>query len=90
MKYKEKINRALWLHFEATRDILVKNVDASIKAGTIKFDQNSAAQLLNIITASVDEGYHKGLSVFNRELDGAIKLLDSEKQVEEHTQVKKN
>jgi len=90
MQYKEKINRALWLHFEVTKELVVKNVDASIKAGTIRLDQNSAAQLLSILTASIDEGYHKGLLVFNRELDGVAKNFGSEKSTENVSSVKKN
>lgn len=81
MFVKEKLNKSLWSHFEITKDTVITNVNSAIQEGRIKLDQVSANQLLGILTTSIDQGFYKGISVFNRELDSAFEKVVSDSEL---------
>lgn len=73
MHPNDKINKASWNLLEGARDAVVKNVSIAVRDGKIKVESSSLPQLLSLISASINEGYHNGYNVFNRELAAAMK-----------------
>jgi hypothetical protein len=70
MQPKDKIGKAAWNQMQAMRDSVVKDVADAIRDG--KVEAATAQQLLNLISASIEAGYHKGFSVFDKEVDAAL------------------
>jgi len=72
MQPKDKIGKASWNHFEASRDSVIKNIVDAIRDGKIKVEASTVPQLLSLIGASLEEGYHKGYRIFEREVVAAL------------------
>lgn len=68
MQPKDKISKAEWNHFQGACDSVVKNISAAIRDGKLKVDASSTQQLIGLITASLEQGFHAGSNVFSREV----------------------
>jgi hypothetical protein len=82
MHSKDKIIKATWNSFEATKDVVVKNITTAIRDGKIKVDPSSLQAIVSLLGASVEEGFQKSYNVFVREVDDA--LGDVEKKQHSH------
>ena len=72
MLSKDKIVKASWNLLGSSKDSLVTNVSNAIRSGTIKVESDSVERLMQLISTSIDEGYHRGYNVYERELDSAL------------------
>jgi hypothetical protein len=79
MQNKDKIIKASWNHFEGAKDVLVSNIIAASRDGRIKIENSVLPQLLSLLNASLEEGYHKGFNAFDKELSRS--LQDSPKKI---------
>lgn len=70
--HKDKIIKASWNHFEGAKNILINNIATAAKDEKIKIDHNTLNQLLSLMSASLEEGYHKGFNAFDRELSTCL------------------
>jgi len=50
----------------------MNNVADAVKTGQLKIEANQMTQLLALVSASVDEGYHKSHRVFMKSVDAAL------------------
>jgi hypothetical protein len=75
---KEKIIKSVHGCFEATKDTLVRNVTSAVKDRKINIDPAALPQLLSLLSASVDDAFHKTYNVFNKELAAALQELSVE------------
>lgn len=72
MQPKDKIVKAAWNHFGGTKDSVVTNISNAVRNGQIKVEADSMNYLLQLINTSIEEGYHRGYNVFEREIDAAL------------------
>lgn len=69
---KEKLNRASWTLLQTIRDYTLSTVATAIQSGKIKVDQTQAKQLQDLLSVTLEAGYHRGAVGFLREIDSAI------------------
>jgi len=72
MNPKDKISKSSWNLLDAIRDSVSANVATAVRSGQLKVEAQSVQSLLNLINASLDEGYHKGHKSFMKSVEGAI------------------
>lgn len=72
---KEKISRSTWTLFQSAKDTLIANITKAVKDSQLKISQEELQKLLNLISSSADEGYHKGHKNFMVNLDNVIKVM---------------
>lgn len=78
MHFKDKISKASHNHFVSAKDVVLRNVIVATQNG-LNIDKDVLPQLLSLISTSLDEGYHKGHRVFEREVSASLpKNLDSD------------
>ena len=86
--HKDKIIKASWNHFEGAKNILINNIATAAKDEKIKIDSATLNQLLSLMSASIEEGYHKGFKAFDREL--SMCLDETQKSQSKQVSSKKN
>lgn len=69
---REQINRASWNLVEGIKDAVRANIAAAASRGAIDAKGDELSRLIELTTASVDEGYHKAARVFDRAVDEAM------------------
>lgn len=72
MQSREKISKSSWTLLEGIKDATMNNVADAVKTGQLKIEANQMTQLLALVSASVDEGYHKSHRVFMKSVDAAL------------------
>lgn len=80
MQTKDQIMRASWNQLSAVRDVVVKNVHDAVRTKIIAMEPDAVQQLLSLISSSVEEGYHKGTSTLEKEVDMILSHQESERQ----------
>lgn len=55
------VSKAIWTCFESSKDVVKQNLYASMKAGTIKIDQQTYDGVLALVLSSLDAGYHRAV-----------------------------
>lgn len=73
MHSRDKINKAAWNLLEGTKDVLVNNITDAMRSGKIKVEASTVNQLLALVNASLDAGFHRGNSVFEHEVNDALR-----------------
>ena len=76
MQTKDKISKASWNHFAGAKDTTLKNITIAVQNGNLKVDADVLPQLLSLIGNSLDEGYHRGHRVFDREISSIVSQGD--------------
>lgn len=71
---KDKIVKASWNLLGSSKDTLLTNISNAVRNGTIKVEQDSIERLMQLINTSIDEGYHRGYNVFEREVDSSLRV----------------
>jgi len=69
MNLRDKISKASRNHFSVAKDVVLKNVAVAAESGNLKIDSDVLPSLLALVNNSLDEGYHKGHRVFDREVN---------------------
>jgi hypothetical protein len=69
MQPREKISKSSWTLLEGIKDSTVNNIADAVKSGQLKIESNQMTTLLALISASVDEGYHKAHRIFMKSVD---------------------
>ena len=64
-----------WNHFAGSKDSVIKNVTDALRDGKIKVETQSVDHLLKLIESSLDQGYHRGFNVFDREVGAALEQV---------------
>jgi hypothetical protein len=72
MQTKEKLNKAIWQHFEGMRDLVMQNVVTMIRDGKLKVEPAELGNLTNILKTSMEDGFHRGHSVLDREINAVL------------------
>jgi hypothetical protein len=72
---KEKLNRASWTLLQSIRDYTLTTIATAIQSGKFKLDQTQAKQLQDLLSISLEAGYHRAAPGFIREVDGAIEEI---------------
>lgn len=72
MLAKDKIVKASWNLLGSSKDSLLTNISNAVRSGAIKVEPESVERLLQLVNTSIDEGYHRGYNVYERELDSAL------------------
>ncbi len=72
MDAKDKFSRLAWTLVESTKDVISTNVVNAMRSGQLKLDAKQLEHLLLIISASVDEGCHRGIPTFQRSTDAIV------------------
>lgn len=63
---KDRVSKAAWTLVQGIKDVSCANVVAAVRSGKIDVKPEHLEKLLAMISASIDEGYHKGTRVFER------------------------
>jgi hypothetical protein len=77
MQPKEKIIKSVHNCFEATKDIVSKNVTSAVRDGKLNIDLNVLSQLLSLVNVSIDDSFHRVHNVFNKELTAALQEINN-------------
>lgn len=72
MQPKDKINKSSWTLHQSVKDAVADNVVAAIHGGQLKIESASVEKLLAVISASADEGYHRGARTFSKVVESAL------------------
>ena len=67
------INKASWSLMGTTRDAALLNVTLACRSKQLDVKPEQVEKLLALINASIEEGYHRGLHVFSKTVENAIK-----------------
>ena len=57
---KDALSKSAWSLFEITKEITKKNLVSAVSSGQLKVEESVLPNLLNVIDASISEGYNKG------------------------------
>lgn len=68
----ERINKAAWTLVEGIKDATSANIAAAARSGGVNIRPGDLPKLLAIVSASIDEGYHRGSKVFGRVVDDTV------------------
>jgi len=77
MNPSDRIDKASWTLMEGIKDAAVMNVTAA----DLKISAEDRQRLISIVSASVDEGYHRGHRTFSKVVESTLQ------DVEEHAAV---
>lgn len=69
---KEKFSRLTWNLFQGVKDTLISNISNAAKESKIKISQEELEKLLNLISSSADEGYHRGHKNYMTAIDNVV------------------
>lgn len=72
MQPRDKISKSSWTLLEGIKDAVANNVTNAIRSGQLKVEAGQIEKLLAIISASADEGYHRGHKTFMRVSEVAL------------------
>lgn len=68
-----KIERCVHTFFAGAKDVVATNLATAFRDGIIKLDAVQQQHLLNIVAASLDEGYARGQRSFAVAVSAALK-----------------
>lgn len=77
MHLRDKISKFSWTLLEVVKDNVVNNVLTACRDGSIKLDPNQHERLISVITASIEAGYHRGITQFVKNLDATLPPEDA-------------
>lgn len=77
MQLRDKINKAAWMTLQSAKDVVTTNVTKAVTSGQLKVDANQLPLLLQVITASIEDGYHRSNRNFLKVVDAAIAAEDA-------------
>jgi hypothetical protein len=60
MMTKDNLSKSTWQLFEVAKDITKKNLVTAVNTGQLKIDESLLPVLMNVIDASINEGFNKG------------------------------
>ena len=72
MQPRDKIGKSSWTLHESVKDTVAANLVNAIRSGQLKIEAASVEKLLAIISASADEGYHKGHRIFMKGIETCL------------------
>lgn len=78
MQPRDQINKLSWTFHESVKDVTATNLVNAIRSGQLKIEAASVERLLAVIGASADEGYHKGIRAFQKNVDSIIKAIEQD------------
>lgn len=77
MQLRDKINKAAWMTLQSAKDSAITNVTRAVSSGQLKIDQSQLPVLLQVMTASIEEGYHRSNRNFLKVVDAALVAEDA-------------
>lgn len=69
---QDKISKTSWTLHETVKDAVSQNIVTAIKGGQLKVEAATVEKLLAVISASADEGYHRGHKNFMNTVKSSI------------------
>lgn len=69
---QDKINKTSWTLHESAKDAIARNIVDACRGGQLKIEAASVEKLLAVISASADEGYHRGHKNFMTTVKAAL------------------
>jgi hypothetical protein len=69
---KDKLSRASWNLLESAKDLATTTLAQVIQEGRLKLDQSQAKMLQDLLTRSIEAGYHRAYPNYMREVDAAL------------------
>ena len=69
---REMISKASWSMMEVMKDAVSANLTTALRTGQLDIKSDQVQKLMTILTASVEEGYHKGFKSFDKTVQAAI------------------
>lgn len=79
---RERIGRAVMTTVHAVKDVAVAKIVEAAAAGTIKLDQATLAQVVALVSATIETGHRQAEGVLDREIAAAIDAARLEATVE--------
>jgi len=80
MHLRDKISKFSWTLLEVVKDNVVNNVMTACSNGSIKLEPSQLERLLGVITASIEAGYHRGITQFTKSVDVSLQAEESTTQ----------
>lgn len=68
----DRVNKAAWTLVEGIKDAVSANIATAARTGEVNIRPADLPRLLAIVSASIEEGYHKGSKVFDRVVNDAV------------------
>jgi hypothetical protein len=80
MKHKEasQINKSAFQLVEQAKNVTAQNITTAVTKGDLKVDRALLPVLINLIQASIDQGYHQALRQFEAQVDASLKAASAE------------
>lgn len=72
MHPRDKVNKASWTLLQSVKDTVSQNLVQAARQGHFKIENAEMQKLMTLVSASVEEGYHKAMKSFMKEVDGAL------------------
>lgn len=90
MKPQDKIAKASWTLLEGIKDQTTSNLITSIQTGAVKVEKDQLERLIQLVSASVEAGYHKGFRTFDKVVQKALEEQSEKTDSSASLGVKKN
>lgn len=68
----ERISKAAWNMVEGIKDATSTNIATAVRTGEVNVKPADLPKLLAIVSASIEEGYHRSSKVFGRVVDDVV------------------
>lgn len=71
-KPRESIDKASWTMMEGIKDAVSANLAAASSRGQLDVKGETLSRLLQLVNASIEEGYHRSSRTFGKACDAAL------------------
>jgi hypothetical protein len=68
---RDMITKATWSLMEVMKDTASANITIALRGKQLKIENHEVIKLMTIVSASIEEGFHRGFRSFNKTLEAA-------------------
>lgn len=72
MQPKDKISKAVWNICESCKEVVASNLVQASRTGVLNLDETQQQAVIQLVSQSVDQAFHKAFSTFLKSVDAAI------------------
>jgi hypothetical protein len=86
---RDMLSKASWSLMEVIKDAATTNITTALRTGQINIDAKEVQKLLTVVSASVEEGYHRGFRSFTKTVEAAVQAAPEALEREAAARAKK-
>ena len=69
---RDMLSKASWTLMEGMKDAVSANVTQALRTSQLNVDAKEVPKLMALISASLEEGYHRGFRSFDKTIQAAV------------------